>query len=331
MRYRDACNVRLPEGFRFMTRTPPIRIDQEVIAGFSAMDPCVSGRLLAWGWRCFQGENISLEDEKRKDASSVEALIAGAQFLDPEALLKGHIVVAAFDAARSKAHKLSRTRAKARAVRFENDASTSSEAMLPLHRKSGGAKRGPHGESNPTPDLFSFELPADPAISDPQPLPSGPIHPSCRAAAQCLVEFGMLETEAMATVLRLSEEHHPDAIVSATLRMRGRSMLNPGRYLEKSLQNERQAPSIQPPAKFSAGEATAPIGPQPIRRQTSPDASGKWVFLGWTSEAHPKSDQTQDGRFKVWRTDSGKLSYKRPDIDERPPSFEENPGVYEVD
>lgn len=156
-----------------------------------------------------------------------------------------------------------------------------------------------------------------------------------------LAEFGMLETDAIALVLKLEAVNSPDEIVSATIRMRGRNMLNPGRYLEKMLENERQAAS-QPPARHFAspvpsipheapdGSLALAQGPVAVRRQVAAGPTGQWSFVGWTSRDHAKGDGTSEGRFKVWRTDSGKLSYKRAD-GETPPSFESDPGIYEVD
>lgn len=304
------------------------------------MRPALAGRLLAWGWRCFQGETIDLNAERDSDPEAVDALIAGASYLDPDALQRGSICVVAFESARVKANRLSRTRAKAREGRFEKTTSERIEPRRSLTRSSKPASQRTKHESAQI--GLQFDAPAAPPPQQPEAMVekacSQPreIHPSSRAAVADLVEFGMLETEAMALVLKLAERVPPDSIASATIRMRGRQMLNPGRYLEKTLENEPSVcsatfPHNPPPtATQGSGEASA-LTPTPVRRVVSGGTVGEWTLVGWTSEQHPKSDGTREGRFKVWRTDTGKLSYKRPDEDEIPPSFGDDPGIYEVD
>lgn len=334
-------------------RTPPLKIEHDAIADIAALSPVHSGRLLAWGWRCYCGEEVLLDKEKQHDPEAVDALLVGAGLLDAARLQEGKIVVSAFESARVKAEQLSRTRAKAREGRFSEGQQYLIQEEASERLRSAEPVPGTNHESLDAGPLFDKPAPSNPlgprlgagpgeGFGQPVPAaPHGPLHPSSRSAAMNLAEFGMLETDALALVLKLEAVSSPDEIVSATIRMRGRAMLSPGRYLEKMLENERQAAS-QPPNRNSGGLpprtpqgapdgdlALAP-GPVAVRRQVAAGPIGQWNFVGWTSREHPKGDGTPEGRFKVWRTDSGKLSYKRADGD-MPPSFEDDPGIYEVD
>lgn len=334
-------------------RTPPLKIEHDAMSEIAAMAPGHGGRMLAWGWRCYCGEVISLETEKQQDPDAVDALLAGAALLDPVKLQEGKIVVSAFESARVKAEKLSRTRAKAREGRFADASVLKSDQFDSTRQDYAEAMSGTNHESTDAGPLFAE--PKAPRVDKPRPTPKaapsyipatpaaprGPLHQSSRTAAMNLAEFGMLETDAIALVLKLEAVNSPDEIVSATIRMRGRNMLNPGRYLEKMLENERQAASQAPARNFGSPRPAAPHeapdgdvalaqGPIAVRRQVAAGPTGQWSFVGWTSREHAKGDGTPEGRFKVWRTDSGKLSYKRAD-GEAPPSFESDPGIYEVD
>jgi len=71
--------------------------------------------------------------------------------------------------------------------------------------------------------------------------------------------------------------------------------------------------------------------PVPVRRRISVARGARWEFIGWTALDHPRSRPGIEGRKKVWRNDTGSLSYKPADENEDIPSFEQDAGTYEID
>ena len=141
------------------------------------------------------------------------------------------------------------------------------------------------------------------------------------AAIEGIVEQGVKQHIAEDMVERYSEKFGIDDVLSAILKMKGKGILNPQSYITSCLANLHRTP--QEPEQLNA--------PKLVRRQTSPSRNGAWEFLGWTCENNRNAGPGRAGRRKVWRTDSGKLSYKLPDENETPPDFSEDPGVMEVE
>lgn len=333
-----------------MSRTPPLHIDREAISGIAAMEPAVSGRLLSWGWRTFEGERVLIAQERGRDPEAIDALIAGSSYLDRTALQDGLIVVEAFESARVRAAEISRKRAEARLARFEQSdqhdqgAGKASASRLGTIQGTKQDRSSPQIEGREIGPLFasveagsghrpegitdSFE--ADRTLRESEDTGEIPVHgPSIQAAIGDLVDAGMDVVEAHKLIGRLAINHAGETIASATLRMRGREVANPARYLERTLDNDRlQGRTASGPTVASCAASGSA---RPVKRIVPGQQTGDWAFIGWTSRDHAKSDGTSEGRFMVWRTDTGKLSYKRPGPDEQPPTFEAEPGVYEID
>lgn len=221
-----------------MSRTPPLRIERDVIAGIAAMSPSIGGRLLSWGWRCYEGEEIELEIEKITDPGAVDALIAGSGYLDTTALQKGLIVVEAFEAARLKADEISQKRAQARLARLEKAEPTATErkelelvGTLPeATSRTNQAQRvneglGPLFAATPT--EYAPKAAVRPAF------PDEAVEPAIAAAIQDLCMLGMDAVEAHQFVGRLAMTYTPAEISGASIRMQGREVADPARYLDE--------------------------------------------------------------------------------------------------
>lgn len=266
------------------------------------MPPAASGRILAWGWRCYQGETIFLDEEKRSDPETQESLILAGDILDSTALALNIIDVVAFSEARQKDREISKKRAQAREKRFQDEAEAQSN-VVPMARYADGSTvitNGTKGDHE------------------------APDTPEGRLATVNLVGLGMSEFKANVLVSRYSKSHGQDCVLMVTEKMKGRNLISPEKYFSKAIQNVQEGFA-------SKTDATSSKIPKAVRRQVSPRADGSWEFLGWTYENHPRSNPGIEGRKKVWRTDSGKLSYKPAEENETPPSFDDDPGVKEVE
>jgi len=271
----------------------------ERIAG---LPPSSAGRFIAWGWRCFNGETIFLDDEMRRDPEARDHLSAGSDMLDPTALAMNIIDVTAFSAAREKEKDISAKRAVAREQRFVDKGPSGNVVAFPVFADGSPSRRDRGGR-----------------IPDADRTGQG------RAAIANLEQHGVGSATARQAVNGFASTHGVDAVLSVTERMKGRRVANPVRYLESALKNERQD-LVTTPAKSGPGGA-----PRPVRRIVPATKDGAWTFLGWTCMGHPKAGSSLEGRRKAWRTDTGRIVYKLAEEGETPPSFTSDPGICEVE
>lgn len=286
-----------------MSRIPPLKIPRAVIEALAGMPPSISGRILSWGWRCYNGETIFLDEEEARDADVRSAIALGVDLFDSTALALNIIDVSAFTAARIKDIEISAKRAKAREKRFEAEAEAEQSNVVSLRRYADGSAADGYGTKGDHP---SSQTPAG------------------RAAAANLVLHGISRAHAEALIDRFSREHGAEAVLGVTEKMKGRRVASPDRYLASALKNLRDDLT-------GANVVTNPNAPRAVRRQISPRKDGAWDFLGWTCRDHPRAARGQEGRRKVWRTDAGRLAYKQPGEGETPPTFEQDPGIMEVE
>jgi len=285
-----------------MSRVPPIKIPKEVIEQIAGMPPSSAGRYLSWGWRCYNGETIFLDDEEMRDPETRQHLSIGADLLDPTALAMNILDVVSFSEARDKEKDISKKRAKAREQRFNGEAKQRNVVPFPMYADGTPAGRGTNGD----------QTGQDTA-------------PHGLAAIANLEAHGLTPALARQTVSRLGQAHGMESVLSVTERMKGRRVANPTKYLESALKNE-SGDLVTTPAVSGKGGA-----PRPVRKQVSPSRDGGWIFLGWTCMGHPKAGSSVDGRRKAWRTDAGRIVYKLPEEGETPPSFGQDPGICEVE
>lgn len=266
----------------------------------AAMPPAISGRMLSWGWRCYQGETVLVDGEREVDADARAALSAGSDLLDPAALALGVIEVSAFVEAREHGMEVSRKRSIARDARFSSEQNTN---VLPLRRFADGRPARDH--------------------RDVMHNPPRPDEAARMTVVDNLVGHGMDARLAMVLVERLSKTHDVMSLVTITEKMKGRRVANPARYLEQAANNHD--------VDLLPKEQVRRRGPRAVRRQVTPNRGGAWEFLGWTCLGHPQARHGREGRRKAWRTDAGRISYRVPDQGEAPPSFAEDPGIMEIE
>ena len=286
-----------------MSRSTPVKIPQSFMKATAAMDPATAGRLLQWGWRNYRGEVIHLADETQHSTKDdiLRTLTIGAKLIDSDALAIGFIEVSCFMEARIRAIKLSKTRAKARSTRFEQEENN----VIPMARY---ASEGP-----------AIPLSSETVSRTKQEQDRIKLATPLRAGIGEMLALGLTLAEATSFMKDLTENYDPDMILQAAIKMRGRKIANPERYLRRTLQNDQ----LNPPADYK--------GPKAVRRFVLVPRNSEYQHVGWTPEGHPRAHPGVAGRKKVWRTDAGKLAYKKPDAGETIPTFSEDPGIYEVD
>ena len=285
-----------------MSRVPPLKIPRAVMEQIAGMPPSSAGRYLSWGWRCFNGESIFLDEEEMKDPEARKHLSVGADLLDPTALAMNILDVVAFSEARDKERDISRKRAKAREQRFVDK--EPERNVVPFPRYADGTPAGNGTNRDHVPFAST---------------------PHGRAAVANLETHGVGPATAGQAIERFAGTHGIEAVLSVTERMKGRRVANPVRYLESALRNER-ADVVTTPALSGPGGA-----PRPVRKTVAPSKDGAWTFLGWTCLGHPKAGSSVDSRRKAWRTDAGRIVYKPAEEGETPPSFGQDPGICEVE
>ncbi len=285
-----------------MSRETPIKIDPDFMRALADMTPVTAGLMIQWGWRTYEGCVIDIEQEGQSEGhDNVRmALNAAYALLDQQSLANGCIEVSSFSDSRQKANELSRTRAKARQVRIDREAEQ--ENVIPIARYVGERGQG---------------IMMDRTKGD-QTYPA-----AINIATSELTKLGMAHGEAFTLVEKLSVKHSPDAILSGIMKMHGRRVGNPSSYLQRTMDNTRPT---EAPENAASKKALIPV-----RRIVAVGKGAAYEFVGWTPEGHPRAQPGVKGRRKVWRTDNGKLTYKRPDLDEEIPDFETIPGIYEVD
>lgn len=261
-----------------------IEIKVDILEKIIDLPSDISRLVLSWGYRCYLGEIIFIDDEYEKDKMTSLAIDMAEDLFDQDAIALGIIDVHGFH--REHQEDVSEVE------QYAN--------IVPLKVYAGGKVKQTRRTNR---ELLINKDDAE--------------H---NAAVESLASQGVSLENARVIVEKFSKDHHPSAILEAALKMQGRGVLSPERYLASCLSNGSQA-----------GLSEKIRGPKPIRKQVAVNRDGVWEFLGWTSEESRHAGKGRNGRRKVWRTDSGRLSYKLPDENETVPDFSEDPGVMEVE
>ena len=286
-----------------MSRVPPVKLPQSIMRKMATLPPSAAGRVLIWGWRCYQGETLFLDEEERRDPTMRDSLYLCADLLDSTSLALGIIDVTAFTAARLKDEDLSRKRAEAREARFSEERQAERETnVVPMKRYANGTEQVSQGTNR--------DHPCD--------------TPEGRISFNNLLSIGLEQPNARLLVEKFTREYGSEALLSVTGKMKGRRVANPERYLSQALSNQRSD-------RIPNTELNPAAGPRPVQRQIAARKDGAWDFLGWTCRDHPRAAKGVQGRLKVWRTDAGRLSYKKPTKTETPPGFDKDAGIMEVE
>jgi hypothetical protein len=120
-------------------------------------------------------------------------------------------------------------------------------------------------------------------------------------------------------------------VLMALAAMEGRKLSKPLSYMGTILSNFR---------KSNGGVSGTGSGeiqfngsrPRPVKKYVRVGPRAGWTLEGWTSKTHPKAGPGIEGRKQVWRSETGTLSYRNPNLETcEIPSFEEDAGVYEID
>lgn len=286
-----------------MSRVPPLKLPRKIVERMASMPPAVSGRILSWGWRCYQGETIFLDEEEAKDSETRSAIAHAVDLFDSTALALNIIDVEAFTNARHKDIAISAKRARAREKRFEIEQEREETNVVPMRKYADGSYAEGQGTKGDHPSSNT---------------------PECRVATAHLVTLGISNVRAASLADRFIKEFGADAVLTITEKMKGRRVASPERYLSRALSNYRDDALPQK-------QQASPHVPRAVRRQIPARKDGAWELLGWTCRDHPRSTNGQKGRLKVWRSDSGRLVYKPYEENETPPTFEEDAGIMEVE
>lgn len=118
-------------------------------------------------------------------------------------------------------------------------------------------------------------------------------------------------------------------VLMAMAAMEGRKLSKPLSYMSTILSNFRKTNgSISREADVGLSGAR----PKPVKKFIRVGPRAGWVMEGWTCRVHPKAGPGVEGRKQVWRSETGSLSYRNPNLEIcKIPSFEEDAGVYEID
>lgn len=264
----------------------------------TSLPPYAAGQLLHWGWRCFHGETIFIDEEESLVANVREILALGVNLLDATALALNIIDVSVFSIAREREQELKLKRIQSKELANADQISSNSTNVISIKRFADGTiQRTNHElESNDDPQFTS--------------------------ACENLVDQGIGLDRARKIIQRASETHGIEEVLIITQRMMSKTLIDAEKYLVSSLRN------LDYQSRRTAQKRTTP---KAVRRLTPARRDSMWEFIGWTSKGHPQAGKNISDRRKAWRTDTGRIVYKLPDEKDVIPSFEEDPGIVEVE
>jgi len=258
----------------------------------------VAGQLLHWGWRCFNGETIFIDEEESHTEDVREILALGVNLLDATALALNIIDVSAFSVARQREQELKLKRIQSKEIAEADQISSSSTNVISIKRFADGTIQRTNRE---------LETGDDPRFL---------------SACENLVDQGIKLERARKIIETCCANHDLDEVLIITQRMMGKTLMDAEKYLVSSLRNlDYQARRI----------SHKRITPKAVRRLTPARRDSVWEFIGWTCKGHPQAGKSAGDRRKAWRTDTGRIVYKLPDEKDVIPSFEEDPGIVEVE
>lgn len=264
----------------------------------ASLPPHAAGQLLHWGWRCFHGETIFIDEEESVVANVREILALGVNLLDATALALNIIDVSAFSVAREREQELKLKRIQSKELANADQVSSSSTNVISIKRFADGTIQRTNREPDSNED------------------------PRFISACENLVDQGIKLERAKNIIERTSGTHGIEEVLIITQRMMGKTLIDAEKYLVSSLRN------LEYQGRRASQKRTTP---KAVRRLTPARRDSVWEFIGWTCKGHPQAGKNIADRRKAWRTDTGRITYKLPDEKDVIPSFEEDPGIVEVE